>query len=169
MSMSYVKDSPKSTVNELAKTALVAALYVTVTFVFAVISFGAVQLRLSEMFNYLALYNKRYIVGVTLGVALANFMSPTWLLDVPIGSMATLVALLISRALVKKIKNDIVKMVITAIVFAVSMCAIAFQLNILLGFPFWATWLTAGIGELLSMTIGGMVIYALNKKIDLTK
>lgn len=171
MSMSYVKDSPKSksTVNELTKTALVAALYVAVTFVFAVISFGAIQLRLSEMFNYLALYNKRYVIGVTLGVMFANFMSPTWILDVPIGSMATLVALLVCRALTKKIKNDIVKMVITAIVFALSMCAIAAQLTIMLGFPFWATWLTAGIGELLSMTIGGVIIYSLNKKIDLSK
>lgn len=169
MSMSYVKDSPKSSVSELTKTALIAALYVTVTFMFSVISFGAVQLRLSEMFNYLALYNKRYVVGVTLGVAFANFMSPMWLFDVPIGSMATLIALLISRALVKNIKNDIVKMIITAFVMVASMFVIALQLHILLGFPFWLTWLTTGIGELLSMTIGGMVIYALSKKIDLTK
>lgn len=169
MNMSSVKESPRSTVSELTKTALVAALYVTVTVMFSVISFGAVQLRLSEMFNYLALYNKRYIIGVTLGVFIANFMSPTWVFDVPIGTTATLLVLLLCRALTKNIKNDIVKMVITAIIFALSMFTIAGQLTILLGLPFWATWLTVGIGELLSMTVGGMIIYALSKKIDLSK
>ncbi|GKV64705.1 MULTISPECIES: QueT transporter family protein [Sporosarcina] len=169
MSMSYVKDSPKSAVSELTKVALVAALYFTVTVVFSVISFGPVQLRLSEMFNYLALFNKRYVIAVTLGVVLANFMSPTWVLDVPVGSAATLIALLICRQLTKKITNNIVKMVITAVIFALSMCTIAAQFTILLGFPFWATWLSMGIGELLSMTVGGMIIYALHKKIDFSK
>lgn len=169
MNMSSVKDSPKSAVSELTKTALVAALYVTVTVMLSVISFGAVQLRLSEMFNYLALYNKRYVVAVTLGVLIANFMSPTWVLDVPIGATATLLALLLCRALTKNIKNDIVKMVIMAIIFGLSMFTIAGQLTILLGLPFWATWVTVGIGELLSMTVGGMIIYALNKKIDFSK
>ncbi|CAM5352903.1 Queuosine transporter QueT OS=Lysinibacillus sphaericus OX=1421 GN=queT_1 PE=4 SV=1 [Lysinibacillus sphaericus] len=82
MNTSIVKDSPRTSVRELTKVALVAALYVAVTVLLSVISFGAVQLRLSEMFNYLALYNKRYVVAVTLGVVLANFMSPTWILDV---------------------------------------------------------------------------------------
>ncbi|SKB02146.1 QueT transporter family protein [Sporosarcina newyorkensis] len=169
MSMSFVKDSQKSAVSELTKTALVAALYVTVTVMFSVISFGAVQLRLSEMFNYLALYNKRYVVAVTLGVMFANFMSPTWLLDVPVGTIATFLALLLCRVVTKNIQNDVLKMVITAIIFALSMFTIAGQLTIILGLPFWATWVTVGIGELLSMTVGGMIIYTLNKKIDLSK
>ena len=60
-------------------------------------------------------------------------------------------------------------MVITALIFALSMFTVAGQLTILYELPFWATYFTVGIGELLSMTIGGMVIYFLNKKIDLTK
>mgnify|MGYP002733419785 CR=1 FL=1 len=54
-------------VQETTKVALIAALYVAVTLILAVISFGAIQLRLSEMFNYLAIFHKRYIVAVTLG------------------------------------------------------------------------------------------------------
>jgi len=45
-------------VHETAKIAIIASLYVAVTLILAVISFGAVQLRLSEMFNYLALFHK---------------------------------------------------------------------------------------------------------------
>jgi len=169
LNTSIVKDSSRTSVTELTKTALVAALYVAVTVLLSVISFGAVQLRLSEMFNYLALYNKRYVLAVTLGVVLANFMSPTWVLDVPIGGIATFLVLILCRRVTKNITNDIVKMVITALIFAVSMFTVAGQLTILYDLPFWATWFKVGVGELLSMTVGGMTIYLLNKKIDLTK
>ncbi|MEG0386107.1 MAG: QueT transporter family protein [Solibacillus sp.] len=148
---------------------LIAALYVAVTVVLSVISFGAVQLRLSEMFNYLVLYHKRYVVAVTLGVVLANFMSPMWFLDVPIGGIATLIVLIICRSVTKKMKNDIMKMVVTALIFVFSMFTVAGQLTILYDLPFWATWFTVGVGELLSMTVGGVTIYLLNKKIDFSK
>ncbi|WP_025115170.1 QueT transporter family protein [Lysinibacillus fusiformis] len=169
MNTSIVKDSSSMSVSELTKTALVAALYVAVTVLLSVISFGAVQLRLSEMFNYLALYNKRYIVAVTLGVILANFMSPTWIIDVPIGGIATFLVLLLCRSITKHIAHDIGKMIVTALIFAVSMFTVAGQLTILYDLPFWATWFTVGIGELLSMTVGGLTIYLLNKKIDFSK
>jgi len=169
LNTSIVKDSPRTSVRELTKVALVAALYVAVTVVLSVISFGAVQLRLSEMFNYLALYNKRYVVAVTLGVILANFMSPTWILDVPIGGIATFLVLILCRAVTKNMKSDSRKMVVTALIFAVSMFTVAGQLTILYDLPFWATWFTVGVGELLSMTVGGVTIYLLNKKIDLSK
>jgi len=169
LNTSIEKDSSRTSVTELTKTALVAALYVAVTVLLSVISFGAVQLRLSEMFNYLALYNKRYILAVTLGVVLANFMSPTWVLDVPIGGIATFLVLILCRKVTKNITNDLVKMVVTALIFALSMFTVAGQLTILYDLPFWATWFTVGVGELLSMTVGGVTIYLLNKKIDLTK
>ncbi|WP_279382349.1 QueT transporter family protein [Lysinibacillus sphaericus] len=169
MHTSIVKDSSRMSVSELTKTALVAALYVAVTVLLSVISFGAVQLRLSEMFNYLALYNKRYVYAVTLGVILANFMSPTWIVDVPIGGIATFLVLVLCRSITKHIANDIVKMVVTALIFAVSMFTVAGQLTILYDLPFWATWFTVGVGELLSMTVGGLSINLLNKKIDLSK
>lgn len=169
LNTSILKGSSRTSVSELTKTALVAALYVAVTVLLSVFSFGAVQLRLSEMFNYLALYNKRYVVAVTVGVVLANFMSPTWILDVPIGGISTFLVLILCRSVTKKITNDILKMVITALIFAISMFTVAGQLTILYDFPFWPTWLTVGIGELLSMTVGGITIYLLNKKIDLSK
>jgi uncharacterized membrane protein len=169
MNISTLKDSPRTAVSELAKTALIAGLYVAVTVLFSVISFGAIQLRLSEMFNYLALYNKRYVVAVTAGVVLANFMSPTWILDVPIGGIATLLVLLLCRRATKNIKNDALKMGVTAIIFALSMFTVAGQLSIMLGFPFWFTYFTVGVGELLSMTVGGMIMYSLHKKLDFRK
>lgn len=169
MNSSTLKKSQRLVVGELTKTSLVAALYVTVTLVLSAISFGALQLRLSEMFNYLALYHKRYVVAVTAGVVIANFLSPTWILDVPIGGGATLLALLLCRRVTRNIKNQVVKMSITAVIFTISMFTIAGQLTILSGLPFWLTYLSIAIGELFSMTIGGVIIHSLSKKIDLTK
>lgn len=167
--MSIFKSSPRVIVGELTKISLVAALYITVTLMLSVFSFGAVQLRLSEMFNYLALYNKRYVVAVTAGVVIANFMSPTWVLDVPIGGIATLLVLLLCRRLTKNIQNQFLKMSITAIIFTLSMFTVAGQLTFLLGFPFWPTYATVAIGELFSMIVGGMIIHSLSKKIDLSQ
>lgn len=169
MNTTVLKNSSRSTVNELTKTAMVAALYVAVTVLLAVFSFGNIQLRLAEMFNYLALYNKRYVVAITLGVVLANFMSPTWMLDVPIGGLATFLVLVICRAVTKSMTNDIWKIAITAIIFALSMFTVAAQLTIMFDFPFWYTYLTVGLSELFSMTVGGITIYLLNKRIDLSK
>lgn len=161
--------SSRTSVSELTKIALVASLYVAVTLILSVISFGAVQLRLSEMFNYLALYNKRYVIAVTLGVVIANFMSPTWILDVPIGGIATFLVLLICRASTKNIQNMKTRMVITALIVTVSMFTVAAQLTIMLDLPFWPTYFTVGVGELLSMTVGGVTIHLLNKKLNFAK
>ena len=99
------------TTAEIARMALVTGLYVAVTLVLSVISFGAIQIRLSEMFNYLSLYNKKYIYAVTLGVAL----------------------------------------------------------KLLYQAPFFFNWGVIALGELASMIVGGVIIYWISKKIDLTK
>lgn len=159
----------RSSVQETTKMGLVAALYVAVTVVLSVISFGAVQLRLSEMFNYLALFHKRYVVAVTLGVVLANFLSPTWMLDVPIGGVATFLVLLLCRAVTKNMKSLPLKLAVTGVLFTLSMFTVATQLTIMFDMPFWPTYGMVAVGEALSMTVGGVTMYLLSKKIDFTK
>lgn len=90
------------TTTDTAKMAVVTGLYVAITIVLSVISFGAIQLRIAEMFNYMPLFNKRYTIAVTLGVAIANLASPLGIVDVLLGSISTLIVLLICRAATKK-------------------------------------------------------------------
>lgn len=156
-------------VTSLTKMALITALYIVVTVFLAPFSFGAVQLRFSELFNYLPLFNKRYILAVTLGVAIANLASPLGLIDVIIGSFSTFVVLLCSYLVTKKIKSPIKKMVLTAFICSLSMFTVAGQLTYFYHLPFFYTWLTVAIGELLSMAVGGVLIYWISEKIDLTK
>lgn len=157
------------TTTDTAKMAVVTGLYVAVTIALSVISFGAIQLRLSEMFNYLPLFNKRYTIAVTLGVAIANLASPLGIVDVLMGSISTLIVLLICRFVTRKIKCLKKKMIITALIFAISMFTVAGQLTVFYQAPFFFNWLIIGLGELLSMSLGGVLIYLINKRIDLTK
>lgn len=157
------------TTTDTAKMAVVTGLYVAITIVLSVISFGAIQLRIAEMFNYMPLFNKRYTIAVTLGVAIANLASPLGIVDVLLGSISTLIVLLICRVVTKKIKSLKKKMIITALIFAFSMFTVAGQLTFFYQAPFFFNWLIIGLGELLSMSLGGVLIYLINKRIDLTK
>lgn len=161
--------SARPNVQEMTKVGLVAALYVAVTLVLAVISFGTVQLRLSEMFNYLVLFHKRYIVAVTLGVVLANFLSPMWWIDVPIGGTATLIVLIICRIVTKNMKNLVMKLIITGVLFTVSMFTVAAQIAVVSEAPFWPIYGMVAVGEAFSMLVGGVTIYLLQKKINFAK
>lgn len=159
-------------VQELTKMGLIAALYIAITLVIAPVSFGPIQFRLSEMFNYLALFHKRYVIAVTLGVVIVNFISsPYGLIDVVIGGLSTFFVLIISRAVTKRIKSLKLKMVVMATIVVVSMFTIAGQIYFISDSTetFWFMYLTIAFGQLVSMTIGGFIIYFVSKKIDFSK
>lgn len=65
------------------------------------LSYGPVQFRISEILTLLAFFNPEYIIGLTLGCAIANIFSTLGLLDVIIGTAASLFAL----TAMSKIKN----------------------------------------------------------------
>lgn len=155
--------------SSLAKMAIISALYVVVTVFLAPFSFGLLQLRLSELFNYLAIYNKRYISAVTAGVALANIFSPLGIIDVVIGSLSTFLVLLLSYNLTKNRTDSKKKLATTALICSLSMFTVAGQLTYFYQLPFFYSWLVIGIGELISMILGAFIIHWLSKKIDFTK
>ncbi|MBP2100243.1 QueT transporter family protein [Enterococcus rivorum] len=156
-------------VSSLAKMALISALYIVVTLFLAPLSFGLLQLRLSEMFNYLAIYNKRYILAISIGVALSNVASPLGIVDIVTGSLSTFIILSISYILTKKRTSEKKKLAITATLCSLSMFTIAAQMTLFYQLPFFYSWLIIGVGELLSMTLGAFIIYWISGKIDLTK
>lgn len=161
----------------IVRAALVAALYVAITLVLGPLGSGVIQVRISEMFNFLAFYNKRYIWAVTIGCVIANYFT-YGLIDMVVGGLHSLVFLLIGVAVTKHLKGkrfnigklsfNVQFLAFTAIsVF--SMVVIAAMLSYLYGLPLLPTWLTVGIGQLISLTIGMFVIENIAKRIDLTK
>ena len=72
--------------------AMVAALYAALTLGLAPVSYGAVQVRVSEFMTLLAFYDKGLIPGLTLGCLISNVGSPFGITDMLIGTSATFLA-----------------------------------------------------------------------------
>lgn len=170
-------NTKKWTALDLVQIALVAAIYVvlTITPPLNAISYGAYQFRISEMLNFLAFYNRKYIISVTIGCMIANFYSFE-LVDVFVGGGSTLVFLTLGVILFEKYMNERVlgglinkAFFYFSIFFSLSMFTIALELNILYQLPFFLTWFTTGVGELASLLVGALIIDRLAKQIDFTK
>lgn len=159
----------QSKVANFAKAGVVAGLYVAITLLLAPFSFGAVQLRLSELFNNLSVFNKRYIWAVTLGCAIANLTSPLGVVDVIFGSLGTLVMTSLSYYLTRNVESVPKKLAICVAICALMSWSVALELYFVSKAPFWMTYLTVGIGELISMAIGAIIVYGISKVVDLSE
>ncbi|HIT18775.1 MAG TPA: QueT transporter family protein [Candidatus Fimivivens faecavium] len=95
----------KTNVQNLTRTALIAALYFVISTAFAPLAYGVVQVRFSEALTLLPVLTALGVPGVTLGCLLTNAygvasgMSILGALDVFLGTGATLLAAAMSRAL----------------------------------------------------------------------
>lgn len=74
--------------------ALIAAAYAALTYLSAAfgIAYGNIQFRLSEALNVLAAFTPAAIPGLTLGCLLGNITSPFGIVDILIGTLATLLS-----------------------------------------------------------------------------
>lgn len=75
----------------MAQGAIIAALYAALTILFAPISYGAVQVRISEAFTILPLFTPAAIPGLFIGCLLANILGGAIVWDIIFGSIATLI------------------------------------------------------------------------------
>ncbi|MBM7643507.1 QueT transporter family protein [Streptococcus loxodontisalivarius] len=164
-------------VRDLVQIALVAAIYVvlTVTPPLNAISYGAYQFRISEMLNFLAFYNPKYIIAVTLGCMIANFFS-FGMIDVIVGGGSTLVFVSLGVLLLSRFKGQEIfgglwdkSHFYFSFFFAASMFTVALELTIISGVPFLLTWFTTAVGELASLLVGAALIKQIARSIDLTK
>ncbi len=71
--------------------AVIAAIYVVLTLVFAPISFGPVQLRVAEALCIMPLFTPAAVPGLFIGCLIANILGGGIMLDVIFGSIATLI------------------------------------------------------------------------------
>ena len=76
---------------KIAQGAAIAALYVVLTLIFAPISFGEMQVRISEALTILPLFTPAAIPGLFVGCVLGNLLGGAIPLDVIFGSLATLI------------------------------------------------------------------------------
>ncbi|VDG21445.1 hypothetical protein [Lactobacillus sp. CBA3605] [Lactiplantibacillus mudanjiangensis] len=147
--------------------ALVAALYIVLSVGPAAFNLasGAIQFRVSEGLNHLAIFNRKYIWGIVAGVILFDAFGPgASLLNVLFGGAQSLIALLIVTWLGPKLKTVWQRMALNVVLFTVSMCMIAWMLMLVGGgTAFWPTYLTTAVSEFIIMTVTAPIMYILDR------
>ncbi|WP_171015007.1 QueT transporter family protein [Culicoidibacter larvae] len=147
----------------MATNAILAAVYVAVSLFLAPFSFGAIQLRVAEMLNATYMCKPKWLIGVAIGVFITNLFSPFGMIDVFFGTANTIISGVVAIMLARKVKSLKWRLVINSIVCAVGIVVIAIELAIT-GLPFWESYATLFVGELLSMTIGSFIFYLVISK-----
>lgn len=146
----------------LTQAAMIAALYVVLTMIanaFGLAS-GAIQIRLSEMLSVLPYFTSAAIPGLFLGCLLSNVLTGCCLLDIVIGSLATLIGA-VGAYLVRKYKWLVpLPNIISNTVLVPFVLIYGYGLKDAL----WYLVLTVGAGEIISGGIFGMILlFALKK------
>lgn len=78
----------------VVKSAIIAALYAALTAVSSMfgLAYGSIQFRVSEALCVLSAFTPAAIPGLTIGCLLSNLSSPWGIVDIVIGTAATLIA-----------------------------------------------------------------------------
>ena len=148
----------------ICQAAVIAALYVVLTYVFSAFASGVIQVRVSEALTVLPAFTPAAIPGLVIGCLLSNTLTGCVLLDIIFGSVATLIGALGSYALrrhtwVVPIPPIVSNMIIVPFV-------LRFAYGATDAFPFMIA--TVGAGEIISCYLLGMILYGALKKVNHT-
>ena len=89
----------KINTRKLVTAAIIGALYAGLTMVLSPISYGPIQMRVSEVLCILPYFLPYTAWGLFFGCIVANLISAAGILDVVFGSLATLLACLCMAAI----------------------------------------------------------------------
>lgn len=99
----------------LTHSAMIAAIYVILVEVFKPISHGIMQIRVAEALTILPYFTPAAIPGLTVGVIISNIIGPYGMLDIVVGSLATLIAAYLTYKIPKKILAPLPPIIVNAI------------------------------------------------------
>ena len=89
----------KVTIHFLTEAAIIAAIYTVLVLVFSFSSFGPIQFRVAEALTILPYFTPAAIPGVSIGCFLSAVLTGADILDLIFGSLATLIAAILSYQL----------------------------------------------------------------------
>ena len=145
----------------LVQAAMIAALYVVLTFIANALGLAsqAIQVRFSEALTILPYFTPAAVPGLFIGCLLSNILTGCALADIVFGSLATLVAAILTRKLRKN------KWMAPLPPIAANAIVVPFVLLYAYGVgPLWFTFLTVTAGEIISCGVLGMLLlFALQK------
>ena len=148
----YIQDKKTRLMTE---SALIAAVYVALVLLFKPISFGAIQFRIAEALCILPFFSLSAVPGLALGCLLGNFFSGAAMPDVLFGTLATLLAAILSYKL-----RDINKWLVCLPPILANAIIVPFVLQYAYGVPdgYFFVFATVGIGEILAVGVLGNIL-----------
>jgi uncharacterized membrane protein len=144
----------------ITEAAVIAAIYTVLVLVFQPISYGPIQFRIAEALTILPYFTPAAVPGVTLGCFLSAVFTGADVLDMVFGSLATLIAAILSYRLRRfKFLVPLPPIIANALIIP---WVLRYAYDIPDAIPYMM--LTVGIGELLSVGIlGTMLLFVLDK------
>ena len=149
-------------IKSMLYSAIIAALYVVLTYIASLmgLSSGAIQLRFSEALTILPIFMPEAIAGLFVGCFISNVLAGGIIWDVIFGSLATLIAAILTRKFRKIIPLSFSfpilmnTLVIPPIVYFLYRAPSTLIL----------TYITVFIGEFISVVLFGTILYKSLKK-----
>ena len=165
----------KQNVYQIVLGALIAALYAALTYAASVagLAYGQVQFRFSEALTVLAALTPAAIPGLTVGCFLGNLGSPYGMVDIVCGTMATLIAAVLSyRTRNVKLKGipvlaPLFPIISNAVIVGLEIAVFLPEGISLYGFLINALWV--GLGELVVCYGAGIPLLIAIEKTGLKK
>ena len=151
----------------LCLSAVIAALYAALTLLLAPISYGNLQCRVSEALTILPVLFPEAIPGLTVGCLLANLLGSATPWDVIFGTLATLIAALLTYATRSALWTKWKLPVLSAVWPVLSNgIIVGIILSVTFNLPLFLTMLEVAVGELVALFIGLLLYPALEKLKD---
>jgi uncharacterized membrane protein len=144
----------------LVFSAAIAAIYTVLTLIFAPISFGPIQFRISEILCILPFFTPAAIPGLFIGCLLSNFLCGAAALDVIFGSLATLIGAVGSYMLRKHQWMVCIPPIIANTIMIPWVLRFAYGSQDFI----WYAMFTVGVGEILAIGfLGNIFLGVLNR------
>lgn len=140
--------------------AMIAAIYTVLTMVFAPISFGPIQFRISEILCILPLFTPAAIPGLFIGCLLSNFLCGAAMLDVIFGSLATLIGAVGSYLLRRNKWAVCIPPIVANTIIIPWVLRFAYGSEDMI----WYAMITVGIGEILAIGVLGNLFMGILEK-----
>jgi len=140
----------------MTHAAMIAAIYVVLTYIFAPFSFGDVQVRVAEALTILPIFTPAAIPGLFVGCLIGNILGGAILPDIIFGSLATLIGAVFTYLLRKKSQFlCVLPPIISNTVIVPLILKFAYGMNL----PIALLMFTIAIGEIISCGMLGLILY----------
>lgn len=144
------------TTKTITRVGLIAAVYIAVTFALAPISYGMVQVRLSEALTVLPIIMPEAIPALYIGCLLANILGGMGPWDIFLGSFITLLAALATYALRRSWLAYLPPVLFNAFGVGAYMASLT-------GIPYWYWVAGVGAGQTVAVAVGALLLVRFKK------